>query len=698
MKAGRYMFEVKIVETLNPTEGQPAARAGARNPVRVGVSLAGSSLLMPDGPGGVCFDSDGCWVYEKTKKKVSQKFSRDQTVALVVNLDPASPNANTISLFRDGVRVAEPQPLPEALVGKTLYPTVAYKNVTLQVNFGPVPLHKLPFACRTLAGAAADDVELAPPADAQGEVLLPVGLPEQGFFDWVDSFLKDNPGYTELSDRKILEWAIKSGLWKQSTTYASNDKPDMKFNIGMMDDQSVKRVLLSIAPTHTRKYIVPELRGNLIEQDRKMLLQKFVGPDFKKTATVIMGEPTAEFKEKVQEIMLAAKQAEANKEKKKKAQEAERKRALEEKKKKAEEAKKAKLAAQKKKDGKAEEEEEKADDPVEEPKDEPKEEESAPVELTEEEKNVWFRKGEMPDIGEKALAKFYAQFSLPTAEDGFDSVSFAWQPEAACTEHLKAWVFERKMTQRVEDLQPGESFKEEWSKWQKTVQEWRKKQSEWRDPNKRKAMVAKKKEEAKKKKEEAGEEAAEEEAAEPMEINAEDVDAMEVEDVTDLGNCEPLFAHFVYEDWALLSLRYEFNLLLHSFKKDLNDPDRPGFKEEHLAFYYSKYFKKTFTLKNYGIEKIADFVELVKENVTINEKTGFFEPVLEPDTAPAHFVKLTEEHRRERARRVDAGDETAKLKFTRPEPPAKPQGAPPSGGGGYKGGGGGGYQGNDRRG
>merc|ERR1712060_735892 len=108
------------------------------------------------------------------------------------------------------------------------------------------------------------------------------------------------------------------------------DKPDMKFNIGMMDDQSVKRVLMSIAPTHTRNYIVPELRGNLIEQDRKVLLQKFAGPAFKKTSTVIMGEPTAEFKEKVQEITLAAKQAEANKENKKKAQEADRKRALEE--------------------------------------------------------------------------------------------------------------------------------------------------------------------------------------------------------------------------------------------------------------------------------------------------------------------------------------------------------------------------------
>lgn len=31
-----------------------------------------------------------------------------------------------------------------------------------------------------------------------------MGLPEQGYFDWVDQFLQKNPGYVELSDRKII--------------------------------------------------------------------------------------------------------------------------------------------------------------------------------------------------------------------------------------------------------------------------------------------------------------------------------------------------------------------------------------------------------------------------------------------------------------------------------------------------------------
>merc|ERR1712127_491619 len=39
------------------------------------------------------------------------------------------------------------------------------------------------------------------------------------------------------------------------------------------------------------------------------------------------------------------------------------------------------------------------------------------------------------------------------------------------------------------------------------------------------------------------------------------------------------------------------------------------------------------------------------------------EAALGDDTPIANFVKITEEHRRERERRLDAGDETAEIKF-----------------------------------
>jgi len=71
MKAGRYMFEVKIVESLSLAEPQSN---GGRAPqprqlVRVGVSTAGSSLFLSDGPDNIGFDSEGYLVQDKTKKE-----------------------------------------------------------------------------------------------------------------------------------------------------------------------------------------------------------------------------------------------------------------------------------------------------------------------------------------------------------------------------------------------------------------------------------------------------------------------------------------------------------------------------------------------------------------------------------------------------------------------------------------------------
>lgn len=263
---------------------------------------------------------------------------------------------------------------------------------------------------------------------------------------------------------------------------------------------------------------------------------------------------------------------------------------------------------------------------------------------------------------------------MPAKGEGFDAIDYAWQKEGDCAKILKDWVLAQKATQRVEDLQPGASFKEAWPQWQKTLQEWRKRQQEFKDPIKRKALAAKKKAEAAKKKEadkpegaeDEGEKEAPEEEAAPMDINVEELDVFTVEDIMDLGNCEPLFANFAYEDWTLLSTRYEIHLLLHSFKKDLNDADRPSFGEKHLAFYYNKYYRKQFSLKMFNFEKMEELVEHIKDTVTIAEGNGFLLTALEENKPLEWFVKLAEEQRRDRQRRLDAGDETAKLKFQRP--------------------------------
>jgi len=462
-----------------------------------------------------------------------------------------------------------------------------------------------------------------------------------------------------------------------------------------------------------RNFLFCELKSNLVAGERKQALLTFPGADFKKTALVAVGEPSADYRQQIQAQLLAEKTTKVEEERRKKKQQEERAKAVEEKRKEAAAKRKAaqeaaeKKAAEKKaaeekegeegkdeekKEGAAEEEkkEEAKEEEKKEEEEEKKEEPEGPIELDEEEKKIVHRQRALPDMNERVLSKAFADFSLPTKAEGFDGISYVWQNEADAGKLVKSWVLERKLTQKVDDLQPGDWFKAEWSKWQAAITEWRKVQNEFKDPFKRKAKLEKKKEEAAKAAAEVGDEKAAAEA--PMEIDSFNIEPADVKDVTDLGNGEPLFAHFQYEDWALLSIRYELHLLLHAFKQDLNDSDRPSFPESHFSFYYNKYFKKNFNLKTYEVEAFAGFLGHIQDAIAIDQGNNFLKTLLPDDKPITDFVKMTEENRRERQMLVDAGDETAKLKFTRPAPPPPPSDSNDRGGGkgGYRGGGGGG--------
>jgi len=155
------------------------------------------------------------------------------------------------------------------------------------------------------------------------------------------------------------------------------------------------------------------------------------------------------------------------------------------------------------------------------------------------------------------------------------------------------------------------------------------------------------------------------------------VDIFTVKDVCDIGEGEPLFANFMFEDWALMSLRFELFLLLKAFKRDMNDPDREGIPEAHLTFYYGRYFRKQLNTRFFGTATVPDLIGLVKDTVKLGESGSVVTARLSEDTDPVSdiFVKLTEESRRDRQRRIDAGDETAKLKFcvvSTVQPPPQP--------------------------
>merc|ERR1740121_290766 len=151
------------------------------------------------------------------------------------------------------------------------------------------------------------------------------------------------------------------------------------------------------------------------------------------------------------------------------------------------------------------------------------------------------------------------------------------------------------------------------------------------------------------------------------------LDIFGVEEVLDVGGGEPLFSTFGFEDWTMMSLRFELHLLAHAFERDVKDPDRIGIHVEHLAFYYNKYFKKALNHKFYGVDTIQELLELLRDTCVVSRKAKVVEPQLPDDLESLGiFVMLTEEARRDRVRRVDLGDESARLKLSQPSVPGVP--------------------------
>merc|ERR1711920_1201904 len=70
---------------------------------------------------------------------------------------------------------------------------------------------------------------------------------------------------------------------------------------------------MGIAPLQGRNYVVMEVKGNLVKDERRPLLDRFTASTFKKIAHVVVGEPPVEFKKYSQKLMLQQKQEASDK-------------------------------------------------------------------------------------------------------------------------------------------------------------------------------------------------------------------------------------------------------------------------------------------------------------------------------------------------------------------------------------------------
>jgi len=334
--------------------------------------------------------------------------------------------------------------------------------------------------------------------------------------------------------------------------------------------------------------------------------------------------------------------------------------------------------------------------------------------LSDEEKKQPFRKHSLPDVSSRHLSGCFTEFCIPTKGEGFDEVKFLWSQQATCEKRIRTFTADRKVTQKIEDLAPCEWFTKKAKEWavesqslnykvrqykqvkldklrKNLVRAAQKKNAEkmaadklardkenaekQESENAEKKDEEKKEDEEEKKEEDKKEEKKEEEDAkmedkveseEEEEEDETEVDVWDCANVEDInGRGRPLYIDFENDDWALLSLRYELHLMAHAYKKDANDPERPGIFENNIAFYFSKYFQRSFVLDNFGVTNAAELLAMTDLSNSLVEagKLKVLSSDLNEESELPLFIKITEEARRERKRRIDTGDEAAVLKF-----------------------------------
>jgi len=272
-------------------------------------------------------------------------------------------------------------------------------------------------------------------------------------------------------------------------------------------------------------------------------------------------------------------------------------------------------------------------------------------------------------------------------------VKYSWAKEQEATKYVKNWILEKKLTTRVEDITPSAWFKQKSQHWSTESGKWKNKLNEYKQSLAKKeqakrakaaakqAAERKAKMEAEKKAKEAEkaekdgktEEKKEEEKApvavesdeeeEKPEVDFGAIEVFGVEDVADAGGGCPLQKEFQFEDFALMTLRFELHLLAHAFSKDCKDPDRTGIHLDHLAFYYQKYYGKALNLSSFVVQTTVELIELVNDTVNATKQSVMESLVPAELESNGIFCKITEAARRRRRLLVDMGDESAKLKM-----------------------------------
>lgn len=204
VKKGRYYYEVLVLEAQHAV-------------FRVGFSTIGAKFVGAEN--SACFTN--LYRYRANGEVGSQvkgvpAFQKNDVIGVLLNMEPKATNKNTISLFVNGKRASEPQPLPESMLKETLYPHVAVKGCSIGVHFD-VQQKPLPFSVTMIGAAAPTDIEKSKIGFvAEPKAVFPVGLETETF---VQDFLAKNVGYMELTQQYFNQWCKESSVNKKAENF-----------------------------------------------------------------------------------------------------------------------------------------------------------------------------------------------------------------------------------------------------------------------------------------------------------------------------------------------------------------------------------------------------------------------------------------------------------------------------------------------
>merc|ERR1719421_1201096 len=147
------------------------------------------------------------------------------------------------------------------------------------------------------ASADVSQVKVKPPSTC--EVVMPIGMPDEGTYDFLDFefYPKQKKPFVELSDRAL-------GKLLQSSGVPGDPARPQTFQVQELNQGRMLMAYTLLASAKPRQYVLMSIKDNLQKTSRLRRLALFRAPWFKTKALVVFGEPPAAFSEKVKADVL----------------------------------------------------------------------------------------------------------------------------------------------------------------------------------------------------------------------------------------------------------------------------------------------------------------------------------------------------------------------------------------------------------